>query len=453
MRPIAIVISLLLSSVLFAETQEQVYSRALEAEKAGDIPKSVALFEEAAQMDGEYTKEIQEILKDYYDVLGMSEGQEPWSFRFLGDLGYIGLHYEEYGGIDAVKENGGDIFTSVAGFVDFSLGDWIHSVGVAFVADWFIANKDMPVLDTSDWTLAPGLEYSLVGKRFLLDVGVDFNLSSEANMEPAFYGWLEVDIARFEKQRLGLATWAYYHDGGPLSVALYGSWHRAVPTGFNGNVYVGVKYEADSLSDFLGFIEKIAFIAESSNDEAEGGERNVDCQRDFYGNCIDSNPWGGYGYGSVYKPFEYYMDLCYQDHGEECFDLYNGLVSSYMYADMQQEEGEEEESITLDYSWARWLGPAMRSTFSYKFKTKISLEAKLNLFYGYMIDGPSAEYEKLQKFSGTWGLSFNWNPGLLTLYAGVEQIYLHYKMPKSLVGVFPENSFLSEVKAGVKFEL
>lgn len=77
MRPIAIVISLLLSSVLFAETQEQVYSRALEAEKAGDIPKSVALFEEAAQMDGEYTKEIQEILKDYYDVLGMSEGQEP----------------------------------------------------------------------------------------------------------------------------------------------------------------------------------------------------------------------------------------------------------------------------------------------------------------------------------------------------------------------------------------
>ena len=141
------------------------------------------------------------------------------------------LHYNEYGGVEKVSETGGDIFFSLTPFVDYSAGDWIHSFGVGFSGDWFVANDDMPVLDTNDWNISVGLEYSLVGKSLMVDVGADIKVVEGAYVSPNFYAWVERDFYRFEKQRVGAAVWGYYDPDGPLSFALYGSWHRTVPYG------------------------------------------------------------------------------------------------------------------------------------------------------------------------------------------------------------------------------
>ena len=83
MRFVAIVL-LMLSSLLFAETQESVYYRAMKAEEAGDVSAALAAFEEAVEIPGPYTQEIREIINEYNKALGTTAvTKSPWSFRFL----------------------------------------------------------------------------------------------------------------------------------------------------------------------------------------------------------------------------------------------------------------------------------------------------------------------------------------------------------------------------------
>ena len=90
MRLVAIVL-LIFTSLLFAETQESVYYRAMKAEEAGDVSAALAAFEEAVQIPGPYTEEIREIIDSYYKALGpTTEKKIPWSLRFLGDIGFYG---------------------------------------------------------------------------------------------------------------------------------------------------------------------------------------------------------------------------------------------------------------------------------------------------------------------------------------------------------------------------
>lgn len=415
----------LLASVLFAQTQQDIYRQALEAEEAGDVSKSIELFEQARDAGGEYTEEINEILAEYYEALGGDADSSKFSFRFLSNLGFYGLHYAEYGSSDDVSENGGDLFASVSGYLDYSTGNWIHSVGIAFVSDWFVANDDMPVLDTNDWTLAPGLEYSLVGQRLLLDIGVDFNITSEGDFNPAGYGWVEFDIARFTAQRFGIAGSVYYRKDGPATAGVFGSWHRYENQGLNGAAYAGVKYEADFLLDILGFI----------------GDSNEDCERDAWGNCIDQS------FPTI--NFEEVVAKCVAENGDSlCWDP-NVLQP---YIDAAYAELGQTEELSIERIWSRWIGPLFQLKLSYLFKTKISIETKFDLFYAFLIDGASEEYEKMGKFSGKWGVAFNWNPNWLTLYLGAEQTYLRYILPNSLKEYFPETCLLTSLKAGVKVE-
>ena len=415
----------LLASVLFAQTQQDIYRQALEAEEAGDVSKSIELFEQARDAGGEYTEEINEILAEYYEALGGDADSSKFSFRFLSNLGFYGLHYAEYGSSDDVSENGGDLFASVSGYLDYSTGNWIHSVGIAFVSDWFVANDDMPVLDTNDWTLAPGLEYSLVGQRLLLDIGVDFNITSEGDFNPAGYGWVEFDIARFTAQRFGIAGSVYYRKDGPATAGVFGSWHRYENQGLNGAAYAGVKYEADFLLDILGFI----------------GDSNEDCERDAWGNCIDQS------FPTI--NFEEVVAKCVAENGDSlCWDP-NVLQP---YIDAAYAELGQTEELSIERIWSRWIGPSFQLKLSYLFKTKISIETKFDLFYAFLIDGASEEYEKMGKFSGKWGVTFNWNPNWLTLYLGAEQTYLRYILPNSLKEYFPETCLLTSLKAGVKVE-
>ena len=440
MRPLAYISILVmaLASLLFADTQQELYMRGLQAEEAENIPEALDYFERALVVGGEYTEEIREIIQLYYEALGMAKDTTgAWALRVLGDVGFYGLHYAEFGRTDA-SEIGGDLFASASVFADYSIGDWTHSFGVAFVSEWFFANKDMPVLDTNDWTLAPGVEYSLVGSNILFDAGLDFNVDDGGNLKLSGYGWLEYDFHRFGKHRVGAAAMGYYRDGGPATAALYMAWHRTETYGFSGNAYLGAKYEADYMVDVLDYVQQLD----------QGGWNN--------NNGYDPGMYQGYG--SV-MPADNYWTRCVEEHGDSvCMDYSNGILQTYIdqYWAEQQELWNQNQQQTgeVEFSryWSRWIGPTLRAKLTYMFRNRISLEAKLNLFGAVLFDGASEEFEKMGKFSGTWGFMFSWNPSWFTLYLGIEQLFLDYWLPETLVDYFPDRSLLTSLKSGIKVE-
>ena len=448
MRSIAVVI-LLLSSVLLAETQEAAYFRALKAEEAGDITLALESFEEAAALPGPYTEEIREIVKEYYKALGGTEdsADNPWSFRFLGNLGFYGLRYSEFGGVDEVTEHGGDLFLSLTPFMDYTTGDYIHSFGIGFNSDWFLANENMPALDTNDWKFSLGLEYSLVGSSILLDIGVDLNFAQGEDVSPSFFGWIEKDFFRKEKNRLGMAAWGYYDADGPLAFALYGAWHRTSTYGWNAATYVGARFEADSAVDYVGYLAAYEAALQDAFNEAAPYEREP-----FEGG--GAGRWDNRG---ARNP----MDACLETYGEECFEWEISKIDSIYWSTHSRPDSSSansldsatDVSVAVPKYYAKWLGPTLRSRLSYKFRNGLSLEARLNLFYGFVLDGPDSDYEKIRKFSGSWGGTVFWKPNSLTLYLGLEQFYKHYGLPAYYKGIYPQNTLLSELKAGLKWEL
>lgn len=448
MRSIAVVI-LLLSSVLLAETQEAAYFRALKAEEAGDITLALESFEEAAALPGPYTEEIREIVKVYYKALGVSEdsADNPWSFRFLGNLGFYGLRYSEFGGVDEVTEHGGDLFLSLTPFLDYTTGDYIHSFGIGLNSDWFVANENMPALDTNDWKFSLGLEYSLVGSSILLDIGVDLNFAQGEDVSPSFFGWIEKDFFRKEKNRLGMAAWGYYDADGPLAFALYGAWHRTSTYGWNAAAYVGGRFEADSAVDYVGYLAAYEAALQEAFNEAAPYEREP-----FEGGGAER--WDNRG---ARNP----MDACLETYGEECFEWEISKIDSIYWSTHSRPDSSSansldsatDVSVAVPKYYAKWLGPTLRSRISYKFRNGLSLEARLNLFYGFVLDGPDSDYEKIRKFSGSWGGTVFWKPNSLTLYLGLEQFYKHYGLPAYYKGIYPQNTLLSELKAGLKWEL
>ncbi|MDY6262864.1 MAG: hypothetical protein SPM09_00480 [Fibrobacter sp.] len=448
MRSIAVVI-LLLSSVLLAETQEAAYFRALKAEEAGDITLALESFEEAAALPGPYTEEIRGIVKEYYKALGVSEdsADNPWSFRFLGNLGFYGLRYSEFGGVDEVTEHGGDLFLSLTPFLDYTTGDYIHSFGIGFNSDWFLANENMPALDTNDWKFSLGLEYSLVGSSILLDIGVDLNFAQGEDVSPSFFGWIEKDFFRKEKNRLVMAAWGYYDADGPLAFALYGAWRRTSTYGWNAAAYVGGRFEADSAVDYVGYLAAYEAALQDAFNEAAPYEREP-----FEGGGAER--WDNRG---ARNP----MDACLETYGEECFEWEISKIDSIYWSTHSRPDSSSansldsatDVSVAVPKYYAKWLGPTLRSRLSYKFRNGLSLEARLNLFYGFVLDGPDSDYEKIRKFSGSWGGTVFWKPNSLTLYLGLEQFYKHYGLPAYYKGIYPQNTLLSEIKLGLKWEL
>lgn len=410
MRALAAIV-LLLASLVFAEAQDSVYFLALQAEQAGDIPGALNLFEKAVALPGSNTDEIREILKAYYEAIGMEEdGTEgSVSFRFLGDAGVYGLHYNEYGGVPAIKEHGGDLFVSVEALADFYSNGWLNTFGFSFMTDWYM-NDDMQTLDTNDWVLTPGIEYALLGQSFMWNMGVDFRIPEGNSMEFAWYNWVEKTFLRYDRQTLGVSLWDYFDNDGPMILALYATWRRTAPIGLNASISVGMRFDADSVVNVEPFFEEVKIV----------------CEMDPEGHCVEAK----------------------EEPKEEA------------ESDVESAESEipvEDVPVVLDDAatmyWGKWLGPTLRARATYKFRYNISVDAKLNLFYGFVVDWPCDKGNDMQKFSGTWGMQVNWNPSFYTVYFGVEQMYLHYNnMSIDYVGLYPKNSFLTEAKLGVKAE-
>lgn len=348
------IVVLFLFSLVAAESQEELYYRAMKAEEAGNISLAVELFEKAMEEPGPYTAEIREIVDDYRDALDgdVDESAGAWEFHSYGNAVFSGMHYKRKG--ESTAEKGRELSSSISASVDYNSKNWIHSLEVNMTGDWFIDNGDMPSLDTSAWEASVGLSYGLIGNTLTFDVGANMNVAEGWKWTPDFYVWTEKYIARADKHKLGAAFWAYRSDDGPTSLALCASWHRYVKYGWRSSVYLGGRFEADSIS----------------------------------------------------TPY-----------------------------------------------WLKWAGPSLKPSFSYNFKTGVSIDAKTNWFYGFVIDGPDGEYEKVQKISGSWGLTASWNPGVFGLFVGVEQFYRYYVVPSGYTIGYAKNSLLSELKAGFKWNL
>ena len=71
MNRLGLIAILLFVSLAAAESQEDLYFRAMKAEEAGDISLAIELFEKALEEPGPYTAELQEIVDDYRAALGI----------------------------------------------------------------------------------------------------------------------------------------------------------------------------------------------------------------------------------------------------------------------------------------------------------------------------------------------------------------------------------------------
>ena len=347
---------LLLSSYLFAESQESVYYEALKAEEQGQVSKSIELFERAASIDGPYTDEIKGILEEYYQALGMDESS--LSFRLRSDLSAHGIHYEETGGYEDIDDNGGKTFFGVSLFADYAAGSLIHSLGLNFSGNAFLGDTISP-LDSTQWTLAPGIEYSLLGESFLICAGADFKFNQE-EWHPLLYGWFEKTFSRIDRNKFGTALsiseeWDYQ-----FIASLLASWRRFNTRGFNATLLLGPRLTIDESYDY--------------------------------------DNW----------PQTYHV---------------------------------------------KWIGPYMRGRFSYKFRYNVTAEFATNLFYGFVLDGPNSDYEKMNKLTGLWGPTLYWSPNIMTFYIGLENMFRHYfDIPETYQGLLSDSMSLWELKIGLKLD-
>ena len=237
---------LLLSSHLFAESQESVYYEALKAEEQGQVSKSIELFERAANIDGPYTDEIKDILKEYYQALGMDESS--LNYRLRGDFSVHGIHYEETGGYEDIKDNGAEAFLDVSLIADYSVSSLMHSFALNYSGTAFLGDTISP-LDSTQWTMAPGVEYSLLGESFLICAGIDFKFNIE-EWRPVLYSWLEKSFFRFDRNRFGAAIsvseeWDYQ-----FIASLLASWRRFSTHGFNASLFAGPKFMTEDVFDY-----------------------------------------------------------------------------------------------------------------------------------------------------------------------------------------------------------
>lgn len=436
MRRIAIVI-LLLSAALFAETQEAAYFRAMQAEESGDIAYAINCFEEALAIDGEYTEEISEILNEYYDALNIPANRRkvksektssvqdeanPWSFHFFGELSGAGVRYS------ASKENsewGAFLQASVTPSLEYSAGAWVHSFGVNLQGNLNFNNENVPALDTNDWKGSFGVEYSLIGERFLLDVGVDLNLYQQEDLSPAFYSWLEYIVYKKNNHKVGVALWSYYDVAGPLSLALYGTWRKTSSSGFGFSVMAGPRFETDSSFDYRSYVKAYENALDAVEKEME----------DFADHMFDDNPY----------------ELCSEFYGDQCYGWDIATLDSINWYSKYDQLLSNVSVVPVHY-WSKWLGPSLKARTFYKFKNGISLEAKMNLFYSFVVDGPDSGFENVSKFSGIWTGMLNWRLGDVDIYLYVEDSYKMYSLPKEFKDMYPKHSNILKFGLGSKWD-
>lgn len=246
MRALAVFLCIFCISSVSAETQESLFERALDAESEGDVPKTIALLEEAATYDGPYRAEIEDILKDYYAALQI-KGKSKLSGNFLAKVEGAGFIYEEYGNETSVKENFGETYVLLGGEFDYHTQSGLtHFWSISLSADVFFREEET-VFDTSRWAFTPSLEYSLQGDWFALGAGVDLGVSERDGLLPAGTLFVERDVFQKKDHRAGVYTFGYVNGNGRARVQGDFYWNYRSSLGLWYNVSIGVRLERDTV--------------------------------------------------------------------------------------------------------------------------------------------------------------------------------------------------------------
>ena len=108
------------------------------------------------------------------------------------------------------------------------------------------------------------------------------------------------------------------------------------------------------------------------------------------------------------------------------------------------------DSVRSSDYWLKWVGPALKTSFSYRFKTDISVDARLNMFYGFAVGMPD---DDLEKFNTSWGVNASWTPKYFGIFAGLDQFYKYYVFPTDYVFPYSKKSTYTLLKAGFKWNI
>ncbi|MFA6836780.1 MAG: hypothetical protein WCR04_10320, partial [Fibrobacteraceae bacterium] len=197
---------------LFADIQDSLFEKALDAESAGDVPSTIALLEEAYSYKGNYNAEIRKILNSYYDALQIKDSISPMSVDFLIRAEGVGIQYNEYGDSSGANEKSGETYLFFGADLGFHGTSGIaRYLLVSFASDIFFREKET-VFDTSRWAFTPSVEYTVQGERFLIVGNLDALISEKDGvvLSAAISG--ERDFYYAKDYRAGVSWFGYVNE-------------------------------------------------------------------------------------------------------------------------------------------------------------------------------------------------------------------------------------------------
>lgn len=227
-------------SFLYAESQESAYYRALQAEKNGDETAAQKAFEEALAIPGPYTQEIQEILALY------REKSNPWDFHFSGDFSFYGVQATETFSASSHSENAENLNGTTNFILEYDAGNLVHALGATLAFDVFFRNENAKNIDSDRWQYSAGLDYSILGNTFIVDIGADFNDYDNESWNMDYFAWVDKTLFRNQTIRAGLSLWGFGNTDGSFSSALYGSIRNNSTRGLSAIFQLGARFDADS---------------------------------------------------------------------------------------------------------------------------------------------------------------------------------------------------------------
>lgn len=245
----ALLLCALVAVPFAAPTQEELWKQVEQAESEDRIEDAIVLLQQAVQLPGPYTEEIEISLQAYAEVLGRPELLSHTAAKVPEEGGTTsewGGSFElgGYGGLYQQGESGDEYREAYAGAtgllsIEYSRirGDLLHTWSLSASVDEYIpiAAFGTDAEDSSlakSYTIEPSLGYTLFWDRLLFGLSVDIPLVQEEDPSVAGSAWLSFALMRHGGLRWSLSTSAY---GGPESRDQY-----SVRTTLNRKITEGV---------------------------------------------------------------------------------------------------------------------------------------------------------------------------------------------------------------------
>ena len=264
MRAGALLFCLFFVCPLFADIQDSLFEKALDAESAGDVPSTIALLEEAYSYKGNYNAEIRKILNSYYDALQIKDSISPMSVDFLIRAEGVGIQYNEYGDSSGANEKSGETYLFFGADLGFHGTSGIaRYLLVSFASDIFFREKET-VFDTSRWAFTPSVEYTVQGERFLIVGNLDALISEKDGvvLSAAISG--ERDFYYAKDYRAGVSWFGYVNENKRVRLKSGLYWEYRPTRGFWTNISLGARFDGDTSVP--------AYFSEIVRPDSTGGE-------------------------------------------------------------------------------------------------------------------------------------------------------------------------------------